>query len=447
MHSTLLLIYTAATVVGLIVLIARFKVNSIVALVAASLVVGLLAGLSPMQVLKSFRDGVGGVLGSIAMILGFGNMLGKMLVESGGAERIAATLVARLGDRRVHWAMMLIACIVGIPVFFQVGFVLLIPLTFLLARQTGRPLLFVVIPLLAGLSVMHGLVPPHPGAMAAIGILHANVGLTIFYALLIGLPLAIVAGPLLADVIVRRVPFEASGGVAAQFMQPPAARRLPGFAITVFTVVLPVALMLLATGVDLFVPAGTLVRQVVDFVGDPVPAMLIAAVFSFYSLGTARGFSADEILRFSEECLAPLAGIMLIIGAGGGFGGVLTASGVGAAVAQAASHSHVPALVLGWLIAALIRLAIGSATVAITTAAGLIAPMMATMPGTNVELMVLAMGAGSVIFSHVNDAGFWLVKEYLGMSVTQTLKTWSVVETVVSVLGLVLVLLLNLVIG
>jgi GntP family gluconate:H+ symporter len=215
----------------------------------------------------------------------------------------------------------------------------------------------------------------------------------------------------------------------------------------VFTVVLPVPLMHLATAVDLFVPAGTRVRQVVDFVGDPVPAMLIAAVFSFYSLGTARGFSAADVLRFSEECLAPLAGIMLIIGAGGGFGGVLTASGVGAAVAEAASHSHVPPLVLGWLIAALIRLAIGSATVAITTAAGLIAPMMATMPGTNVELMVLAMGAGSVIFSHVNDAGFWLVKEYLGMSVTQTLKSWSVVETVVSVLGLVLVLLLNLVIG
>lgn len=443
MHSTLLLIYTAAAVVGLIVLIARFKVNSIVALVAASLFVGLCAGLEPMQVLKSFRDGVGGVLGSIAMILGFGNMLGKMLAESGGAERIARTLVARLGERRVHWAMMLIAFTVGIPVFFQVGFVLLVPLTFLLARQTRTPVLFVGIPLLAGLSVMHGLVPPHPGAMAAVGILGADVGKTIFYALAIGLPVAALSGPLVAGLIARWVPFEPAGPVAGQFSQQVEGRTLPGFALTVFTVLLPVLLMLLATGVDLFVAAGSGVRQVIDFVGDPVPAMLIAAVFSFYSLGVAQGFSRADILRFSEECLAPLAGILLIIGAGGGFGGVLTASGVGSAVAVVAAQSHVPPLVLGWLIAALIRLSIGSATVAITTAAGLVAPMLATMPGVNLELMVLAMGAGSVIFSHVNDAGFWLVKEYFGMSVTQTLKSWSVVETIISVVGLGAVLLVN----
>ncbi len=446
MHSTLLLTYTAVAVVGLIVLIVRFKVNSIVALVAASLFIGLCGGLAPARVLTSFRDGVGGVLGSIAMILGFGNMLGKMLAESGGAERIANTLIASLGERRVHWAMMLIACLVGVPVFFQVGFILLIPLTFLLARRTGTPLLYVAVPLVAGLSAMHGLVPPHPGPLAAVGILHADIGRTIFFALLVGVPAAAISGPMLAGLIARRVPFEPTGALAAQFAQERAERSLPGFGITVLTTLLPVMLMLLATGVDLVVPPDQRFRRVIDFIGDPVPAMLIAAVFSFYSLGLARGFSREDVLRFSEECLAPLASILLIIGAGGGFGGVLAASGVGAAVAGLATRFHLPPLVLGWLIAALIRLAIGSATVSITTAAGIMAPMLALLPGTSPELMVLAMGAGSVIFSHVNDAGFWLVKEYLGMSVIQTLKTWSVVETVISVLGLLFVLLLSVVV-
>jgi GntP family gluconate:H+ symporter len=296
--------------------------------------------------------------------------------------------------------------------------------------------------------VTHGLVPPHPGAMAAIGILQADIGLTIFYSLLIGLPVAAVSGPLLAGVLARRVPFEPAGGMAKQFTETAGAeRRLPGFGITLFTALLPVMLMLLATGVDLVVPPENRLRQVVDFVGDPVPAMLIAAAVSFYTLGIAQGFTRTDILRFSEECLAPIAGILLVIGAGGGFGGVLAASGVGDAVATLAVRSQVPPLVLGWLIAAMIRISIGSATVSITTAAGLVAPMLGAMPGVSVELMVLAMGAGSLIFSHVNDAGFWLVKEYFGMSVTQTLKTWSVVETVISVTALGAILLVDLVAG
>jgi GntP family gluconate:H+ symporter len=446
MHSTWLLVYTAIAVLALIVLIARFKVNSIVALVAASLFVGLAAGLPPLQVLTSFRTGVGNVLGSIAMILGFGNMLGKMLAESGGAERISETLVAKLGPKRVHWAMMFIACLVGIPTFFQVGFVLLVPLLFLLARRTQTPLLFLLVPLLAGLSTMHGLVPPHPGVMAGIGILKANVGVTIFYSLIVGLPVAAIAGPMMARMFANRVPFEATGAIAAQFSQPPAARALPGFGITVFTILLPVMLMLIATGVDLVLPVGNRVRSIVDFIGDPIVALMIAAVFSFWSLGFARGFTRAQVLKFSEDCLAPLAGILLIIGAGGGFGGVLNASGVGGAVASLASQFQVPPLILGWSIAALIRLALGSATVAITTAAGIIAPMLVTMPGVNIELMVLAMGAGSLIFSHLSDAGFWLVKEFLGMTVAQTLKTWSIIETVISVVGLIGVLLLDLVV-
>ena len=322
-QGSVLLIYTALAVVGLVVLIARFKVNSVVALVLASLFIGSWRGMDPAQLLRSFREGVGNVLGSIAMIIAFGNMLGKMLAESGGAERIATTLVASFGESRVHWAMMVIACVVGVPVFFQVGFVLLIPLVFLLAKQTRTPILFIGVPLLAGLSVMHGLVPPHPGPMAAIELLKADVGRTIFYSLIVGFPTAVIAGPLLAPVIVRRVPFEPRGAVAAQFTESAGRTDLPGFGVTVFTVILPVLLMLLATGVDVFMPATSGVRRVVDFVGDPIPAMLIAVLVSFYTLGFARGFTRTQILKFSEDCLAPIAGVLLIIGAGGGFSRVL----------------------------------------------------------------------------------------------------------------------------
>jgi gluconate:H+ symporter, GntP family len=442
-HGPALLVYTVLAVLLLVVLIARFKVNSVVSLVLASLFIGLAARMDPGQLLRAFREGVGNVLGSIALIIAFGNMLGKMLAESGGAERIANTLVDRLGESRVHWAMMGIACIVGVPVFFQVGVVLLIPLLFLLARQTRTPILFIGVPLLAGLSVMHGLVPPHPGPMAAIGLLKADVGRTIFYSLIVGLPTVVIAGPLLAPLIVRRVPFEPRGAVAAQFTEKAGQPNLPAFSVTVFTVLLPVLLMLLATGVDLFMPATSGVRRTLDFIGDPIPAMLIAVLVSFYTLGFARGFTRTEILKFSEDCLAPIAGVLLIIGSGGGFSRVLSTSGVGDAVAALATGSQVPPLLLGWLIAALIRLATGSATVAITTAAGILAPMVASMQGLNIELMVLAMGAGSLIFSHLNDSGFWFVKEYFGMSVGQTLRTWSVIETVISVVAIVFILALN----
>ena len=278
--------------------------------------------------------------------------------------------------------------------------------------------------------------------MAAVGCSRPTRG-TIFYSLLVGIPTAIIAGPLLAPMLVRRVPFEPTGALAAQFTEKAGLKSLPGFGVTVFTVVLPVLLMLVATGVDIFVPATSTFRKVVDFIGDPIPAMLIAALVSFYTLGFACGFNKEQVLKFSDECLAPIAGVLLIIGAGGGFSRVLYYSGVGDAVAALASGSAVPPLVLAWLIAVLIRLSTGSATVAITTAAGILAPMVASMPGVNIELMVLAMGAGSLIFSHLNDSGFWFVKEYFGMSVGQTLRTWSVVETVISVVAILFILVLN----
>lgn len=446
-HNTSLLLFTLIAVAGLILLIARFKVNSIVAIVLAALFLGLASGMELPAIMKRFQEGIGSVLGSIAMILALGNMLGKMMAESGGAERIAVTLIQRFGESRAHWTMVFIAFIVGIPVFFQVGLVLLIPLVFIMAQKTRMPFLQIGIPLVSGLSVMHGLVPPHPGPMVAIEVLKADIGKVIFYSLLIGIPTAILAGPLLGKSLARRVPFEASGELAAQFTQKARDKKLPGFAITVFTVLLPVLLMLLATCVDLALSKTSSFRPVIDFIGHPIVALLIAVLFSFYSLGSACGFKRQQILAFTNDCLAPIAGVILIIGAGGGLKEILVGSGVGAAIAEQTSHWHLSPLFFGWLVAALIRIATGSATVAITTAVVIVAPVVAGVPGINLELLVVAMGAGSLILSHVNDGGFWLVKEYFNMSVTQTLKTWTVMETIISIVALVFTLLLNAMIG
>jgi gluconate:H+ symporter, GntP family len=471
-HDTSLLLLTLIAVAGLILLIARFKVNPILAIVLAALFIGLTSGMELSAIMKRFTEGVGSVLGSIAMILGLGSMLGKLMAESGGAERIALTLIDRFGESRVHWTMVVIACIVGVPVFFQVGLVLLIPLAFIMAQKTRMPLLQIGIPLVSGLSVMHGLVPPHPGPMVAIEVLKADVGKTILYSVLVGIPTAILAGPLFSKFLARRVPLEASGELVAQLTRSrrgdeaealessgksassrrrlhsitnfeTGSRNLPGFAITVFTILLPVLLMLLATAVDLAFPRGHAFRQGVDFIGHPIVALLIALLFSFYSLGYKCGFDRQQILGFTNDCLAPIGGVILVIGAGGGFKEVLVGSGVGAAIAERASHWHMSPLFLAWLVAALIRIATGSATVAITTAAGIVLPVASGIPGVNLELVVVAMGAGSLILSHVNDGGFWLVKEYFNMSVTQTLKTWTVMETVISIVALIFTLLLN----
>jgi GntP family gluconate:H+ symporter len=464
-HETSLLLFTLIAVAGLILLIARFKVNPTVAIVLAALFIGLTSGMELSAIMKRFTEGVGSVLGSIAMILGLGCMLGKLMGESGGAERIALTLIGRFGESRVHWTMLVIACIVGAPVFFQVGLVLLIPLVFILARKTRMPLLQIGIPLVSGLSVMHGLVPPHPGPMVAIEVLKADVGKTILYSLLVGIPTAILAGPVLGNFLARRVPLQASGELVAQFVgsrrgneaeasenskaSASSRRRLPqpGFAVTVFTILLPVLLMLLATAVDLSFRKGNAFRQGVDFIGHPIVALLIAVLFSFYSLGYKCGFDRQQILGFTNDCLAPIGGVILVIGAGGGFKDVMVGSGVGAAIAERASHWHLSPLFFGWLVAALIRIATGSATVAITTAVGIVLPVASGVPGVNLELVVVAMGAGSLILSHVNDAGFWLVKEYFNMSVTQTLKTWTVMETVISIVALVFTLFLNAMLG
>ncbi len=440
-----LLLYALLAVITLIVLIARFKLHPFVALVSVSLAMGVASGMTPGVAVKSFQDGVGNVLGFIAIVVALGTMLGKMMAESGAATRIAITLIDLFGERRVHWAIMFVAFIVGIPVFFQVGFVLLIPLVFTIARRTGMSLIKIGIPLVAGLSVVHGMLPPHPAAMLAVTAYHADVGRTILYGLIVGIPTASLAGPVFASWIAPRIALSPDNPMAAQ-LEGNAGQEMPGFGISVFTVVIPIILMLLASGADVTLDPASPVVTVLHFIGNPIVALLLALLFSFWSLGRARHFTRNELLHFCNDCLGPTATILLVIGAGGGFNQVLVQSGVGRAIAGMAAGSHVSLLVLAWIVAALIRVATGSATVAIITAAGIVAPIAASMPGTNAELLVLSTGAGALVLSHVNDSGFWLIKEFFNMTVAQTLKTWTVAETIIGVAGLGFTLLLSFVV-
>ncbi len=448
--DTRLLLYALGAVIALIVLIARFRLHPFIALVSVSLVMGLAAGMAPVAAVKAFGDGVGNVLGFIAIVVGLGTMLGKMMAESGAATRIATTLIELFGERRVHWAIMIVAFIVGIPVFFQVGFVLLIPLVFTIARRTGMSLIKIGIPLVAGLSVVHGMLPPHPAAMLAVTAYHADVGRTLLYGLIVGLPTAALAGPIFGSWIAPRIVLPAENPIAAQLEGAAASvdveQRTPSFGISLFTVLIPVILILLASAADITLDAASPLRTALDFVGNAIVALLLALLFSFWSLARPRGFTRTQVMKFCNDCLAPTATILLVIGAGGGFNQVLVRSGVGGAVADMAIGSHASPLILAWIVAALIRVATGSATVAMTTAAGIVAPIAMATPGTNAELLVLATGAGSLILSHVNDAGFWLIKEFFNMTVPQTLKTWTVAETIIGVAGLAFTLLLRLVV-
>ncbi|WP_034301819.1 GntP family permease [Herbaspirillum sp. RV1423] len=443
-QGSMLLIYALVAVIALIVLIAKFKMNPFIVLIVVSLILGLSVGMPMGAIVKSFETGVGNTLGHIALVVGLGTMLGKMMAESGGAERIATTMIDAFGEKNVHWAMMTVAFIVGLPVFFEVGFVLLIPIAFNVAKRTGTSMVLVGIPMVAGLSVVHGLIPPHPAALLAVTAYNADIGRTILFALMVGIPTAIIAGPIFGKLMSKYVIPNPDNPLIGQFVDQgangAAKRELPGFGITLFTILLPVALMLIGSWADLFFTPKTFANDFLRLIGNSVIALLIATLVSFYTFGKLRGFGREAILKFTNECLGPIASITLVVGAGAGFGRILMDGGVSKAIVGIATDAHLSPLLLGWFVAALIRVATGSATVAMTTACGIVAPIVASVGGTRPELMVLATGAGSLILSHVNDGGFWLVKEYFNMTVPQTFKTWTVCETIISVVALLLTL-------
>jgi GntP family gluconate:H+ symporter len=439
-----LLLFTLIAVVALILLVAVFKLNPFLSLFLASLGLGIAAGMPMATIIHSFETGVGNTLGHIAIVVALGTMLGKMMAESGASDTIAHTLIRWFGEKRVPLAMMVSGLVVGLPAFFEVGFVLLVPIAFTVARRTRTNMILVCLPMAAGLSVVHGLVPPHPAALMAAMIYKADVGRTILYGLLIGVPTAYLAGPLFARFIAPHIRLAEENPMAEEFvdhgkepgLEGGKERSLPSFGLSLLTILLPVFLMLIGSWADTFAPAGGTANQFIRLVGNDDMALLVGVLVSFLTLGKMRGFNRDTILRFTNECLAPTATITLLIGAGGGFGRVLQDSGVSQAIISVALRGHVSLLLLAWLTAALVRLATGSATVAMTTAAGIVAPIALQSGGVHPELLAIATGAGSLIFSHVNDGGFWLVKEYFNLSVPQTLKTWSICETIIAVSGL-----------
>ncbi|HST65122.1 MAG TPA: SLC13 family permease [Mycobacteriales bacterium] len=492
-NNTVLLLAALLGIATVVALITWLKVHPFLALILGSAVLGLVAGLGPTPTVNSFVAGLGATVGSVGLLIALGAMVGGLLADSGGAERIVQTITDKVSGGALPWAMAGAAALIGIPLFFEVGVVLLIPIVLLVARRTNQPLMRVGIPALAGLSVLHGFIPPHPGPLAAIGVLNADLGTTLALGLLIAIPCVIVAGPLFGTFITKYVPVHAPalldagdrtaaavgsrtgtgtdtrsrmGGSRAgggDITHPEAdatgteagtggpdtdaggPRRRPRFGATVATVLLPVLLMLLRAIGEIALDEGTKPRQFLEVIGNPVVALLAGVLVGMVTLGLGSGMDKARISGTVGGALPAIAGILLIVAAGGGFKQTLIDAGVGNVIADWAKDANISALLLAWLVAVGIRLATGSATVATITAAGIVTPLAAGMDKPEVALLVLAIGAGSLFFSPVNDAGFWLVKEYFGLTVGQTIKTWSVMETLISVVGLICVLLLNLV--
>lgn len=429
-------------IVGIIILfllIAVLKLNAFISFIIVCLLVGILQGMELQSIIQSIQAGIGDTLGFLVLILGFGAMLGKLVADSGAAQRITSKLVDYFGIKYIQWAVVLAGFIVGIPMFYSVGFVILIPLVFTVAAATGLPLIYVGLPMLASLSVTHGFLPPHPAPTAITVIFNANIGKVLVYGIIIAIPAIIIAGPLFARSIkkIKATPLK-------EFYNPVILKdeEMPGLAISIFSALLPVILIGLSTILDYLFPENYSGKEIISFVGNPVIAMLISVLVAIYTLGFARGKKMDELMGSIASSISSITMVLLIIAGAGALKQILVDSGVSDFIADLLKSSSISPLILAWLIAAVIRVCVGSATVAGLTAAGIVLPLISST-GANAELMVLAIGSGSLMLSHVNDGGFWLFKEYFNLSVKDTLSTWTVMETMVGVMGLIGVLILN----
>lgn len=429
----------ALGVVLLLVLMIVFKANGFIALVFVSAVVGIAEGMTPLAVVASIQKGIGGTLGSLAMILGFGAMLGKLVSDTGAAQRVATTLINAFGKQRVQWALMVTGLIVGLAMFYEIGFVLLLPLVFTVVAAAGMPLLYVGVPMVAALSVTHCFLPPHPGPTAIATIFGANLGTTLLYGIVITIPTVIIAGPLFSRSLKN---FEKEPPEGLYNPKIFAEDEMPGFGISIFAAIIPVILMAVAAVFELTLPKENAVRQFFEFIGNPAVALFISVVIAVFTLGLRNGRKAEDVMEMCGSSIASIAMIVFIIAGGGAFKQVLVDSGVGEYIAGMMEGSSLSPLLMCWTVAAMLRIALGSATVAAITTAGIVTPIIA-VTHADPALMVLAVGSGSVIASHVNDPGFWLFKGYFNLSVTETLRTWTVMETLISVLGLAGVLILD----
>ncbi|KMY50775.1 gluconate:H+ symporter [Peribacillus loiseleuriae] len=445
------LVIVALGIIVLLVLIMKFNMNTFISLVVVSFLIALALGMPISEIVASVQHGMGNTLGGIALVFGLGAILGKFIADAGGAQRIAMTLIDKFGEKRIQWAVVAAGFILGIALFFEVGLVLLIPIVYQISKHLKISFLWLGMPMATALSVTHAFLPPHPGPTVIAQEFGANVGLVLVYGLIIAVPTVIIAGPLFTKFARKFAPsaFEkepmgsmASIGNAKQFK----LEDTPGFGISAFTALFPVILMAFSTIVTLFQDAlnlPTLFIDIVKMIGAPTTVMLLSVLLAMYTMGVARKISMKQLMKSAEASIASIGMMLLILGAGGSLKQVLIDGGVGDYVAVLFEGSTISPLILTWLIAAVIRLAQGSATVAALTTVGLVIPMM-TGTDVNMELMVLATGAGSIIASHVNDTGFWIVKESFGLTMKETFATWTVLETLISVCGLAFVLVLSL---
>ncbi|MEP3372191.1 MAG: gluconate:H+ symporter [Maribacter dokdonensis] len=423
----------------LFILIAKFKLNAFITFIIVSLFVGIAEGMEPISVVDSIQKGIGNILGFLVIILGLGAMLGKLVADSGAAQRITTHLVEKFGKKNIQWAVVLTGFIVGIPMFYSVGFVILVPLVFTIAAATGLPLLYVGLPMLASLSVTHGYLPPHPAPTALASMFNADIGKTLLYGIIVAIPAIIVAGPIFSRTLknINATPLK-------EFLNPIILKEeeMPSMANSIISALLPVILIAIAALAQLLLPADFFLTKILIFMGNPAIAMLIAVLVAIYTLGLGRGKSMKEVMDSVGSAITGITMVLLIIAGSGALKQVLIDSGVSEYIGGILEQSSISPLILAWLIATVIRVCVGSATVAGLTAAGIVVPL---VQGTGVspELMVLAIGSGSLMLSHVNDSGFWLFKEYFNLSVNDTLKSWTVMETTVGVMGLVGVLIIN----
>ncbi len=437
------LLIVAAGVALLLVLILVLKLNAFLSLILTSLFVGLGQGMAPVGLLKSIEKGVGSTLGSVAFILGFGVILGKILTETGAARRITTRLVEAFGVKGVKYAMVLTGFAVGIAMFYNTAFVVLVPIIFTTALETGLPLIYLALAMASSLSITHGYLPPHPGPTAIAALFGANMGRTLMYGTLVAIPAMFVTGVIFPEFHRKRIANPPKGLFESRDFTD---AEMPGFGISLLAALVPVLLMATATAAELALPSDSPALPVFKFFGDSMVAVLLAALFALWALGTRRGLGMKQLMKWSDESVGAVAGILLIIAGGGAFKQVLIDSGVGDVIAAAFKGSALSPLILGWLIASAVRVTLGSATVAGLMAGGIMQPILAADPSINKELMVISLGAGSLMFSHVNDAGFWLFKEYFGLDIKNTIMTWSIMETIVAVVGLLGVLGLSLVV-
>lgn len=420
-------------------LIARFKLNAFIAFILVSLFVGVGNQMEILQVVKSIQTGLGKTLGGLILILGLGAMLGKLVADSGAAQKITTKLVDKFGTKNIQWAVVLTGFIVGIPMFYTVGFVILIPLVFTVAAATRLPLIYVGLPMLASLSVTHGYLPPHPAPTGIAVMFKADIGKTLLYGIIVAIPAIIVAGPLFSRTIknIEATPLK-------EFLNPKVLTddEMPSTFTSIFTALLPVILIGITAIVDVITPDESIVKEITSVIGNPVIAMLLSVLVAIYTLGLARGKKMKDVMDSVSSSVAGITMVLLIIAGAGALKEVLIDSGVSDYIGNMLKGLAISPLILAWLIATVIRVCVGSATVAGLTAAGIALPLLGDS-GASPELMVLAIGSGSLMLSHVNDGGFWLYKEYFNLSVKDTLKTWTVMETTVGIMGLLGVLVLD----